>query len=100
MQLSIELLPAPFGPMIARISCSLTSNVMSVSAFTPPKWRLMFLTSRMTSPMGRVAMSDHAARPNAGNVGTSIILSVAATFPVRPSSNLTSVSTYCSVLPS
>jgi hypothetical protein len=37
MQLSMELLPAPLGPMMARISCSRTLKEMSVSAFTPPK---------------------------------------------------------------
>src|SRR5690606_34157026 len=56
MQLSIELLPAPLGPMMARISCSRTSNEMSVSALTPPKRRLRFWMSRMTSPMGWVRM--------------------------------------------
>jgi len=51
MQLSIDDLPAPLGPMIERISCSFTLKEMSVSAFTPPKRRLMFLMSRMTSPI-------------------------------------------------
>ena len=51
MQLSIELLPAPLGPMMARTSCSRTLNEMSVSAFTPPKRKLMLLTSKMTSPI-------------------------------------------------
>ena len=37
MTLSIELLPAPFGPMMARISCSSTLKEMFVSACTPPK---------------------------------------------------------------
>ena len=36
MTLSIELLPAPFGPMIARTSCSSTLKLMLVSALTPP----------------------------------------------------------------
>src|SRR5665647_3424084 len=56
MQLSIELLPAPLGPMMARTSCSRTLNEMSVSALTPPKLKEMFLTSRMTSPIFFVAM--------------------------------------------
>ena len=51
MQLSIELLPAPLGPMMARTSCSRTLKEISVSAFTPPKRKLMFWTSRMTSPI-------------------------------------------------
>ena len=37
MQLSIEVLPAPFGPMMARISPLRMSNGHSVIAFTPPK---------------------------------------------------------------
>ena len=55
MQLSIDDLPAPLGPMMERISCSFTLNEMSVSAFTPPKRRLMFLMSRMTSPIFSVS---------------------------------------------
>jgi hypothetical protein len=52
---SIELLPAPFGPMIARTSCSRTSNEMSVSAVTPPKASEMWSSSSTTSPMRRAA---------------------------------------------
>src|SRR6185369_1292861 len=44
-------------------------------------------------------LRHHAARPTAGNVLTSTILSVAAILPVRPSSKRTSVSTCCSLLP-
>src|SRR5574343_1877611 len=51
MTFSIELLPAPLGPMIERISCSRTSKEISVSALTPPKRREMFCRSRMTSPI-------------------------------------------------
>ena len=51
MTLSIELLPAPLGPMMARISCSRTLNEMSVSALTPPNDNEMFCMSSMTSPM-------------------------------------------------
>src|SRR4029079_1157046 len=46
-----------------------------------------------------LSRSHHAARPTAAKVGTSTIFRVAATLPVRPSSNLTWVSTYCSLLP-
>src|SRR5512141_2418537 len=55
--LSIELLPAPFGPMIARISCSRTSKLTSVSAFTPPNASDTPSTARMTSPSLRPAAS-------------------------------------------
>src|SRR5450755_1568523 len=50
MTLSSELLPAPFGPMMARISCSRTSKLMSVSALTPPNASEMLSSLRMTSP--------------------------------------------------
>src|SRR5437763_15419236 len=48
-----ELLPAPFGPMIARTSCSRTSKVMSASALTPPKASEMLSSLRTTSPTVR-----------------------------------------------
>src|ERR1700704_3853680 len=51
MMLSIEDLPAPFGPMMARISCSRTSKETSCSAATPPKAREMASISRMASPI-------------------------------------------------
>src|SRR3954470_9528879 len=54
--LSIELLPAPFGPMMARISCSRTSNEISVKAFTPPNASEIFCRSRITSPMSRAVV--------------------------------------------
>src|SRR3954465_15729177 len=37
MQLTIEVLPAPFGPMMENSSPSLTPKETSVSARTPPK---------------------------------------------------------------
>ena len=36
MTLSIEVLPAPFGPMMARISPLRMSNDTPLTAFTPP----------------------------------------------------------------
>ena len=103
MQLSIELLPAPLGPMMARISCSRTSKLMSVSALTPPKLSEMFFTSRMTSPILRSAMSRpwgfQAAWRSAPKVFASTIFSVALTLPLRPSSNFTAVSMNCSLRP-
>src|SRR5436190_11285169 len=46
-----------------------------------------------------LAPRHHAALPTGANVGTSMILSVAATLPVRPSSNRMAVSTNCSLRP-
>ena len=45
MQFSIDDLPAPLGPMMARISPFMMSKLMSVSAFTPPNDRLIFSTA-------------------------------------------------------
>src|SRR3954468_17134287 len=53
MQFSIEVLPAPFGPMMARISLLRMSNDTSVSAFTPPKASDKFSTASSTSPLAR-----------------------------------------------
>src|SRR6266576_85182 len=50
MTLSIEDLPAPFGPMMARISCARTSKETPWSATTPPKASEMSSISRMTAP--------------------------------------------------
>src|SRR6267154_5782997 len=51
MTLSIEDLPAPFGPMMARISCSRTSNETPWSATTPPNASETSSISRMASPV-------------------------------------------------
>src|SRR5262249_55814001 len=50
MTLSIEDFPAPFGPMIARTSCSRTSNDTPWSATTPPKASETSSTSRTGFP--------------------------------------------------
>ena len=42
-------LPAPFGPMMARISPFLMSKLTLASAVTPPKRRLMRSTRKRTS---------------------------------------------------
>src|SRR5215218_8765822 len=51
MQFSIEVLPAPFGPMMARISPLRMSNDTSLKAFTPPKPRDTFSTASSASPL-------------------------------------------------
>ena len=103
MTFSIELLPAPFGPMIARTSCSRTSNVMSVSAFTPPNASDMPSSDSTTSPMRRAAgalMRRYAAMGmDSGRTAASSMRKSAATMPDRPSSNFTSVSTCWTLRP-
>src|SRR5262245_35254901 len=56
MTLSIEDLPAPLGPMMARISPLRTSKLTSVNAFTPPNASEMLSTESRTSPSVRVAV--------------------------------------------
>src|SRR5215831_20981803 len=48
MTLSIEVLPAPFGPIMARISPPAISKETSVKALTPPNERETFSTERST----------------------------------------------------
>src|SRR5258706_140479 len=50
MTLSMEDLPAPFGPMMARISCARTSKETPWSATTPPKASETSSISRMAAP--------------------------------------------------
>ena len=50
MTLSIEVLPAPFGPMMARISPLRMSKETSLTAFTPPNDSETFSTDKSTSP--------------------------------------------------
>ena len=49
-QFSSVDLPAPFGPMMARISPSATSRLTSSSAFSPPKCLFTLRTVRMLIP--------------------------------------------------
>src|SRR5438477_7716290 len=56
MQLSIELLPAPLGPMMARISCSRTSKLIPVSAFTPPNESEILSSCSTTAPLLRAVL--------------------------------------------
>src|SRR3979409_2268014 len=54
MQLTIEVLPAPLGPMIENSSPSFTLKLTSVSARTPPK--------RSETPRTSKACSTHPLR--------------------------------------
>src|SRR5438067_12540484 len=47
MQLTIEVLPAPFGPMIENNSRSRIEKLTSVSALTPPNGNVTRAASRM-----------------------------------------------------
>src|ERR1700686_724498 len=55
MQLTIEVLPAPLGPMIENSSPSFTPKLTSVSARTPPK--------RSDTPRTSKACSTHSLHP-------------------------------------
>src|SRR5712691_6936147 len=54
MQLTIEVLPAPLGPIIEKSSPSFTPKLTSVSARTPPK--------RSDTPRTSKACSTHSLR--------------------------------------
>src|SRR5207302_10473286 len=54
MQLTIEVLPAPLGPIIENSSPSFTPKLTSVSARTPPK--------RSDTPRTSKACSTHSLR--------------------------------------
>src|SRR4051794_36897364 len=69
MQFSIEVLPAPFGPMMARISPLRMSKETSVSAFTPPKPSETFSTASSTSPLVMTGPSGALIRRLCGNRG-------------------------------
>src|SRR5450432_1844452 len=56
MTLSIDVLPAPFGPMIARISWRRIARLISLSALTPPKARLISSASSSVSPITLVVV--------------------------------------------
>ncbi len=105
MTLSIEVLPAPFGPMMARTSPFRMSNDTSRIARTPPNDSDTFSTESMTSP---AAMSlaagalmppcQASARP--ATVATSRTFTRAESTPLRPSSKVTSVEMSASLEPS
>src|SRR5258708_20172830 len=59
MTLSIEVLPAPFGPMMARISPCLTSNDTSRIACTPPNDNDTFSIESKISPAA-MSLADGA----------------------------------------
>src|SRR5215471_6224526 len=67
MTLSIEVLPAPFGPMMARISPGAISKDTSVNAFTPPNERETFSTERIALPACAGGRSAGGSGPEAGD---------------------------------
>ena len=64
MTLSIEVLPAPFGPMMARISPLRMSKETSEIALTPPNESETFSQRKQDSPAARCLA--HAARLRVG----------------------------------
>ena len=51
MQFNIELFPAPFGPIIALISCRKILKEILVIALTPPNRKEIFFTSKIGAPI-------------------------------------------------
>src|SRR5262245_23074821 len=60
MQLKMLVLPAPFGPMIARNSPSLTVRLTPANAATPPKWRC--IPSRLSDAIPPPARANPVTR--------------------------------------
>ena len=107
MTLSIEVLPAPFGPMMARISPLRISKETSLTALTPPNDSDTSSTASSTSPVATSERGEgvprHAAFSIGGEAGTvamSRILTRALIVPLRPSSKVTSVEMSASLEPS
>src|SRR5438128_3490029 len=61
MQLRSVVLPAPFGPMMPRMSPSSTPKLTPASALTPPKRLLTSLTASKVTPAP--TLSPHPALP-------------------------------------
>ena len=107
MTLSIEVLPAPFGPMMARISPLRMSNDTSLIAFTPPNDSETFSTDRSASPTAASrarsapscgVLQDRRHRPGLRRPRT--FTRAREITPLRPSSKVTSVEMSASVEPS
>src|SRR6516162_6697280 len=64
----IEVLPAPFGPMMARISPLRMSKETSLSALTPPKASDTFSIDRIASPAATSTCPRALMRASAGRL--------------------------------
>ena len=108
MTLSIEVLPAPFGPMMARTSPFLMSNDTSRIARTPPNDSDTFSIERMISPAAMSLAAGALMQPcsqacgaQPGRCATSpSTFTRAESTPLRPSSKVTSVEMSASLEPS
>src|ERR1700733_6460042 len=80
MMLTIELFPAPFGPMIARISPAATARSTSNRAVTPPKDSVIPCSARASgTPLGlAVIASPTELRVQSGGGRTTAAGSTAA----------------------
>src|SRR5215207_7604265 len=83
MQFSIEVLPAPFGPMMARISLLRMSKDTSVSAFTPPKPSDTFSTASSTSPLARSGPSGALTSPSPPLKGGGLMVEPPSRHPLQ-----------------
>src|SRR5215218_7160952 len=66
MQLTIEVLPAPFGPMIENSSPSRIAKLTSVSALTPPNCNVTRCASRNGFSSVPGSMARHPTPPPRG----------------------------------
>src|SRR5436190_12049006 len=88
MQLMIEVLPAPLGPMIENSSPSFTPKLTSVSARTPPKRSDTPRTSKACSthslPRAASACEIRSLPEDAREQHPPVSLAVMAAHPVEP----------------
>src|SRR3954462_884157 len=88
MQLMIEVLPAPLGPMIENNSPSFTPKLTSVSARTPPKRSETPRTSKACSthslPRATSACEIHSQTEDAREQQPPVSQAVIAAHPVEP----------------
>ena len=113
MTFSIDVLPAPLGPMMARISPLRMSKDTSRSAFTPPNDSDTFSTDSSTSPAAAAPCRRRPVlarrRPSFGGLPQRLGARARdrsscrrsrrrpRSTPLRPSSNVTSVATWHSL---
>src|SRR5437762_14334525 len=88
MQLTIEVLPAPLGPMIEKSSPSITPKLTSVSARTPPKRSDTPRTSKACSthslPRATSGCEIRSLTEDAREQHLPVSLAVIAAHPVEP----------------
>ena len=83
--LNMVLLPAPLGPISARISPAFTLKFMLLLATSPPNRRVTSFTSRIVSPRVGIARRGSAAAESDTRLGGAFTRSTRSTAGHKPS---------------